>query len=135
MKDFIITLSDEKPPVPNGYTLARKIYRECGRYDGTPKASEFVTITCGDEGHGQYLFYYVKATNYIHMCEMEVYGLPTDPAPPPEVNIALKKPNAYMSGNGKATPANDGNINPVWGGQSCIQTNYAVSIAPNRPKN
>ena len=62
------------------------------------------------------------------MCEMEVYGLPCDPALPPEVNIALKKPKAYMSGNGKATPANDGNINPVWGGQSCIQTNYAVSI-------
>ena len=47
-------------------------YARCGQYGGTPP--EVSTIDCTAGAIGRYLYVYLPASNYLTLCEVEVYG-------------------------------------------------------------
>ena len=49
-------------------------YRVCGEYPGTPKISTDITITCGSNPIGRYVYAHVPGNSYLQMCEVQVFG-------------------------------------------------------------
>ena len=75
MKDFIVTVGDERPPVQNGFDLDHPPFRRCGQYMGTPLTSVPTTIWCDELAVGRYVYVYLPGKNYLQLCEVEAFGL------------------------------------------------------------
>ena len=48
--------------------------RPCGHIEGQLALAEFTSIHCQTGAIGQYLYAYLPSTNYLQMCEFEVFG-------------------------------------------------------------
>ena len=75
LNGFLVAVTDERPPVPSVYNLDLPQYRKCGKYGGTPQASNPVELECDNkDAIGRYVYVYLPATNYLYFCEAFVYG-------------------------------------------------------------
>ena len=72
-KDFIIAVTYEDPPVRYYYDLDHM--DRCGQFPGTPLQGMPNTIKCKEGTFGMYVYYYLPATNYVRLTELEVFGL------------------------------------------------------------
>ena len=75
LKDFRVVASDFKPPAPSGYNLEHEGYRECGRWKGIPAAGKVATLKCDEKAIGRYVYIFIPGTEYLTICEAEIYGL------------------------------------------------------------
>ena len=76
MKDFLVAVTMEEPPPGSVYDIDHfPDYRRCGQFLGQPLAGFPTQIDCAPESIGQYVYVYVPHTEYLHFCEVEVYGL------------------------------------------------------------
>ena len=71
--NFIIAATDERPPVMYYYDLDHM--DRCGQFDGTPFKSMPNTVKCAEGTYGEYVYYYLPASNYVRLAELEVFGL------------------------------------------------------------
>ena len=72
--NFIIAVTDERPPVMYYYDLDHM--DRCGQYDGIPaKGYMQNTIKCKERTYGQYVYYYIPASNHVRLAELKVYGV------------------------------------------------------------
>ena len=74
-KDYIVQLSDFRPPLPSPYNLDHQGYRYCGQYEGTPLAGEKTYLECNAEAIGRYLYIRLPNSDYMTICEVFAYGL------------------------------------------------------------
>ena len=64
-----------RPPIKNVQDLGRDDFLICGNHTAVTKPAELVTITCEPDADGRYVYVYLLDTNYLAMCEVEIYGL------------------------------------------------------------
>ncbi|XP_065051247.1 uncharacterized protein LOC135680930 isoform X2 [Rhopilema esculentum] len=103
----------------------------CANHDRALGRGETKFIQCRSPQSGRYVVVNLKVTEWLTLCEVEVYALkgagkPIPKPPPLTGNIAKGKPSAQSSTGpwgGVATRGNDGNSNPQWNGNSCTATN------------
>ena len=75
IKGLAIKVSDRKPVIGTTPNFDRYAgYRVCGEYPGTPKISTDITITCGSNPIGRYVYAHVPGNSYLQMCEVQVFG-------------------------------------------------------------
>ena len=67
--------SDFRPPAPSGYNLDHEGYRRCGQWNGQPPLSSANLMKCDEDAIGRYVYIYIPHTEYLTICEAEVYGL------------------------------------------------------------
>ncbi|GMH44734.1 hypothetical protein BSKO_12686 [Bryopsis sp. KO-2023] len=84
---------------------------------------------------GRYVTVSLDSTNFLTLCEVQVFGLAkgTQPSPPPPTPGKLQlvskgKPCRQISTafGGVAARAVDGNKNVIWAGKSCTHTNFVA---------
>ena len=76
LDNYIVVVSMDKPSVTTATGLDD--YARCGQYEGTP--SEVSTIDCTPGTIGRYVYVYLPSSNYLTLCEVEVYGERTYPS-------------------------------------------------------
>ncbi|GMH44697.1 hypothetical protein BSKO_12649 [Bryopsis sp. KO-2023] len=77
---------------------------------------------------GRYVTISLQGTNYLTLCEVEVYANVAGPVPPPkDFLVSLRKTVRQSSTayGGIAQRAVDGNANSMWAGKSCTHTGLA----------
>ena len=74
MRNFIVVLTENQPPVSSGTQLDMPGFNRCGQYSGTPQDYEVATIQCADGVVGRYLYIYIPHSEYLQFCEVEVYA-------------------------------------------------------------
>ena len=70
LADYIVAVTTEEPPVNALMNLDD--YARCGQYEGTP--AEVSNIDCIAGTIGRYLYVYLPSTNYLTLCEVQIYG-------------------------------------------------------------
>ena len=129
--NFMVKVSDIKPPAPSGYNLDHRGYRLCGQFPGTPAVASSAVVECrGNNTIGQYVYIYIAAKNYLAFCEVEVFGIPHEKIElgPLDVNLAEDKDTwqASVYSGYQSSNANDGNFDVNLNQKSCAMMNYAI---------
>jgi hypothetical protein len=109
---------------PSGALLPSQ-YSLCAYFPGYPPAGSTTTIPCQPgTAPGRYLIVQIPISNYLTMCEVQVYPAGSPP------NIALNQPTSQSSTYGTWTAglAVDGNTNPNAAYGSCSSTNVATGV-------
>ena len=70
LSDFIVAISDINPPPGNVNDLDG--YTRCGQFSGFPDPKG--TVYCPADMEGRLVYVYLPETNYLALCEVEVYG-------------------------------------------------------------
>ena len=74
LANFIVFATNSEPQTGSSLAEVQSDgYNECGQYSGTPPGGQFVTVTCDSGSIGQYVFIYLPTSNYLTICEVEVY--------------------------------------------------------------
>ena len=75
LRDFRVVTTEKSGPTPSAFELLYRGYRLCGSFLGSPLARATVSIECGSQAIGRYLYIYRAAQNTIlTLCEVEVFG-------------------------------------------------------------
>ena len=74
MRNLRAAVTMKNPPANAGYDCDHTGYHQCGAYPGVPRQGDPNEIICADEVIGRYVYLYLAATNYVQLCEVEVYG-------------------------------------------------------------
>ena len=69
-----VKVSDRTPPVKNPKDLDGSGYSLCAKYSAKPKAGQIINMKCRANAAGRYVYVYIPTTNYLTICEVEVYG-------------------------------------------------------------
>ncbi|XP_070555725.1 uncharacterized protein [Ptychodera flava] len=102
---------------------------QCGNPVTTAQisASATITIECPDDTAGQFVSVQLEGqTQFLTLCELQVFGEGTETSGSEWENVAVGKPawqSSNWSGTSTADKAVDGNANPQWSGNSCTATN------------
>ena len=70
----IVKASDNRPPVKNVQELDERDFLFCGSRTTTNTPAERIKITCKSGADGRYVYVYLAGTNYLTLCEVEIYG-------------------------------------------------------------
>ena len=73
LKNALVTLSDNPPPVKYGGILSQPEYRPCGQYNGIPLTTP-TTLTCKSSAIGRFIYVYIPRRDRLSICEFEAYG-------------------------------------------------------------
>ena len=69
-----VKVSDRTPPVKTPKDLDGSGYSLCAKYSAKPKAGQIINMKCRANAAGRYVYVYIPTTNYLTICEVEVYG-------------------------------------------------------------
>ena len=67
-------VSSKRPPLQNAYSLNLEPFQLCGQYTAKTKPGEIITMDCKADVIGRYVYVYIPKTNFLTICEVEVYG-------------------------------------------------------------
>ena len=66
--------SNVRPPIKNPNELQSSKFSLCGNHAAVTKAGEIIDIVCKKDVQGRYVYVYLPSTNFLTICEVEVYG-------------------------------------------------------------
>jgi len=78
LRDVLVYTAAEMPTVGTPPSLNNPGSNFCAMFDGPAQNGDVVELTCVQSNVGRYLIIQLAVTEYLTLCEVEVYGVPAD---------------------------------------------------------
>ena len=70
-----VKASDIRPPIENSQELDEEEFLLCGRHTAHTSGGQIIKIYCKPDTDGRYVYVHLPGTNYLSLCEVEIYGV------------------------------------------------------------